>query len=217
MSALEAYHKKRDFAVTSEPRGSRARRKGNSFVVQKHDATRLHYDFRLELDGVLKSWAVTRGPSLVPGDKRLAVHVEDHPLDYGSFEGIIPEGQYGAGAVLVWDRGTWEPEGDPRAGYAKGHLDFTLHGEKLKGKWHLVRMRARRGEKADNWLLIKANDAEARSAKDPDILEEQPNSVLTGRSLEEIAGDAHSRRWTSGKAAHAPTTNAESPRARALA
>ena len=217
MSALEAYHKKRDFAVTSEPRGSRARRKGNSFVVQKHDATRLHYDFRLELDGVLKSWAVTRGPSLVPGDKRLAVHVEDHPLDYGSFEGIIPEGQYGAGAVLVWDRGTWEPEGDPRAGYAKGHLDFTLHGEKLKGKWHLVRMRARRGEKADNWLLIKANDAEARSAKDPDILEEQPNSVLTGRSLEEIAGDAHSRRWTSGKAAHAPTTNAELPRARALA
>jgi bifunctional non-homologous end joining protein LigD len=214
---LEAYHKKRDFGVTSEPRGSRARRKGNSFVVQKHAATRLHYDFRLELDGVLKSWAVTRGPSLVPGEKRLAVHVEDHPLDYGSFEGIIPAGQYGAGAVLVWDRGTWEPDGDPRAGYAKGHLDFTLHGQKLKGKWHLVKMRARPGEKADNWLLIKADDAEARSAKDPDILEQQPNSVLTGRSIEEIAGDAHSRQWTSGKAAHEAATNAKSPRTRALA
>jgi bifunctional non-homologous end joining protein LigD len=216
-SALEAYHKKRDFAVTSEPRGSRARHKGNSFVVQKHAATRLHYDFRLELDGVLKSWAVTRGPSLVPGEKRLAVHVEDHPLDYGSFEGIIPKGQYGAGAVLVWDRGTWEPEGDPHAGYAKGHLDFTLHGRKLRGKWHLVRMRARHGEKADNWLLIKANDAEARRAKDPDILTEQPDSVLTGRSIEKVAGDAHSRQWTSGKAAHAPATNAKSPRARASA
>jgi bifunctional non-homologous end joining protein LigD len=216
-SGLEAYRKKRDFAATSEPRGSKARRKGNSFVVQKHDATRLHYDFRLELDGVLKSWAITRGPSLVPSEKRLAVHVEDHPLDYGSFEGTIPQGQYGAGAVLVWDRGTWEPEGDPHAGYAKGHLDFTLHGEKLKGKWHLVRMHAGRGEKADNWLLIKGNDAEARSAKDPDILKEKPNSVLTGRSIEEIAGDVHSRQWTSGKAAHGQTTNSKSPRARALA
>jgi bifunctional non-homologous end joining protein LigD len=215
--ALEAYHKKRDFGVTAEPRGSRARRKGNSFVVQKHDATRLHYDFRLELDGVLKSWAVTRGPSLVPGEKRLAVHVEDHPLDYGSFEGTIPKGQYGAGAVLVWDRGTWEPEGDPHVGYAKGHLDFTLHGQKLKGKWHLVRMRSRHGEKGDNWLLIKSDDAAARRPEDPDILEEEPNSVLTGRSIEEIATDAHARQWTSGKPAHAQTANANSPRARALA
>jgi bifunctional non-homologous end joining protein LigD len=216
-NALEAYHKKRDFGVTSEPRGSKARRKGNSFVIQKHDATRLHYDFRLELDGVLKSWAVTRGPSLVPGEKRLAVHVEDHPLDYGSFEGTIPGGQYGAGTVLVWDRGTWEPEGDPHKGYAKGHLDFTLHGEKLKGKWHLVRMRARNGEKADNWLLIKASDEEARTAGDPDILEEEPNSVVTGSSLQDIAGDAHSRQWTSGKKAHTQARNANSPRARAMA
>jgi bifunctional non-homologous end joining protein LigD len=216
-SALEAYHQKRDFGVTSEPRGSKVRRKGNSFVVQKHDASRLHYDFRLELDGVLKSWAAARGPSLVPGEKRLAVHVEDHPLDYGSFEGTIPEGQYGAGTVLVWDRGTWEPEGDPQVGYAKGHLDFTLNGQKLKGKWHLVRMRPRHDEKADNWLLIKANDSEARTAEDPDILEEAPNSVLTGRSLQEIASDVHSRRWTSGKPAHAQTATANSPRQRALA
>jgi len=216
-SGLEAYRKKRDFDVTGEPRGSKARRKGNSFVVQKHDATRLHYDFRLELDGVLKSWAVTRGPSLVPGEKRLAVHVEDHPLDYGSFEGTIPEGQYGAGAVLVWDRGTWEPDGDPHAGYAKGHLDFELKGQKLKGKWHLVRMRARHGEKADNWLLIKANDTEARTPGDPDILEEAPNSVLSGRSIEEIATDKKSRQWTSGKPAHGATISSRSPRARALA
>jgi len=216
-SALDAYHKKRDFGVTSEPRGSKARRKGNTFVIQKHAATRLHYDFRLELDGVLKSWAVTRGPSLVPGEKRLAVHVEDHPLDYGLFEGTIPERQYGAGTVIVWDRGTWEPDGDPHLGYAKGHLDFTLHGQKLKGKWHLVRMRPRHGEKADNWLLIKANDAEARIPDDPDILEEEPNSVLTGRSLEEIATDAGSRQWTSGKPAGAQTTAARTPRQRAMA
>src|ERR1700761_381321 len=128
--ALETYHKKRDFDVTSEPRGKKGRSSGHSFVVQKHDATRLHYDFRLELDGVLKSWAVAKGPSLVPGEKRLAVHVEDHPLDYGGFEGTIPDGQYGAGAVMVWDRGTWTSKGDPHAGLEKGHLEFTLDGEK---------------------------------------------------------------------------------------
>lgn len=216
-NALDAYHKKRNFGVTSEPRGRTARRSGNSFVIQKHDATRLHYDFRLELDGVLKSWAVTRGPNLVPGEKRLAVHVEDHPLDYGSFEGTIPGGQYGAGTVMVWDQGTWEPEGDPHVGYAKGHLDFTLHGQKLRGKWHLVRMRPRHGEKGDNWLLIKANDAEARTPDEVDILEEQPNSVMTSRSLDEIAGDAHGRQWTSGKRAHAQTMVPRTPRERAMA
>jgi bifunctional non-homologous end joining protein LigD len=199
--ALEAYRKKRDFSATSEPRGGRARRSGNSFVVQKHAATRLHYDFRLELDGVLKSWAVTRGPSLVPGEKRLAVHVEDHPLDYGTFEGTIPEGQYGAGAVLVWDHGTWTPEGDSHAGYAKGHLDFILHGEKLKGRWHLIRMRVRTGERRDNWLLIKGDDAAARGPSDPDILKEAPNSVLTGRAIDEIARDAGDQHWESGRAA----------------
>ena len=126
--------------------------------MQKHDARRLHYDFRLELDGVLKSWAVTRGPSLVPGEKRLAVAVEDHPLEYGSFEGTIPKGEYGGGAVLVWDRGTWAPIGDPHKGLAKGHLDFELMGEKLKGRWHLVRMRGKPRDKHENWLLIKGDD-----------------------------------------------------------
>ena len=215
--ALEAYRKKRDFAVTSEPRGIKRRQSGNAFVVQKHDATRLHYDFRLELDGVLKSWAVTRGPSLVPGEKRLAVHVEDHPLDYGAFEGTIPEGQYGAGRRLVWDRGTWTPEGDPQKGYAKGHLDFTLHGEKLKGRWHWCACAHGPGEKRDNWLLIKGDDDERARAGDPDILEEKPNSVITGRSIQEIASDAKSRQWTSGKPAQPRIETPGSPRARALA
>ncbi len=134
--------------------------------MQKHAARRLHYDFRLELDGVLKSWAVAKGPSLVPGEKRLAVHVEDHPLEYGGFEGTIPEGQYGAGSVIVWDRGVWTPEGDPHKGYAKGHLDFTLEGDKLKGRWHLVRMAHKPGERGDNWLLIKAHDEFAREPGD---------------------------------------------------
>jgi bifunctional non-homologous end joining protein LigD len=215
--ALEAYREKRNFKVSSEPRGAKGRRAGHLFVVQKHAATRLHYDFRLELDGVLKSWAVTRGPSLVPGEKRLAVQVEDHPLDYGSFEGTIPAGQYGAGAVLVWDRGTWTPEGDPHAGYAKGHLDFILHGEKLKGRWHLVRMHPRPGEKRDNWLLIKGDDNDARGPNDPDILEEAPNSVVTERPIEDIAGDKKSRRWTSGRHAATHMETPGSPRTRALA
>ena len=141
--ALQTYRAKRNFSVTPEPnpevRVSPAQA-GDLFVVQKHDARRLHYDFRLELDGVLKSWAVTRGPSLVPGEKRLAVAVEDHPLEYGSFEGTIPKGEYGGGAVLLWDRGTWTPIGDPHEGLAKGHLEFELHGQKLNGRWHLVRM-----------------------------------------------------------------------------
>src|SRR6204780_5762929 len=148
--SLKEYSRKRSFDKTPEPKPATPAQStpaGNYFCVQRHDATRLHYDFRLEVDGTLKSWAVPKGPSLEPLAKHLAVHVEDHPLDYGSFEGNIPKGQYGAGAVLVWDRGTWEPEGDPQGGYAKGHLGFTLNGEKLKGKWHLVRMRARRGEK----------------------------------------------------------------------
>ncbi|HEY2136782.1 MAG TPA: DNA polymerase ligase N-terminal domain-containing protein, partial [Xanthobacteraceae bacterium] len=145
--SLQAYHAKRKFAATPEPRGKQVRRKGSRFVIQKHDARRLHYDLRLELDGVMKSWAVTRGPSLVPGEKRLAVHVEDHPVEYNTFEGTIPEGQYGGGTVLIWDRGEWRPEGDPHKGLAKGHLSFWLDGEKLHGLWHLVRMRGRPGEK----------------------------------------------------------------------
>ena len=188
--ALETYHSKRNFEATPEPRGSRRKSKGgNSFVVQKHDARRLHYDFRLEKDGVLLSWAVTRGPSLVPGDKRLAVHVEDHPLDYGEFEGTIPKGEYGGGTVLLWDRGTWKPIGDPDKGLKKGHLEFELDGEKLHGRWHLVRMPSRRGEKRENWLLIKGEDEFARSPNEPDLLEERPESVKTGRKIEEIAGE----------------------------
>src|SRR6185437_2624598 len=130
---LQTYHAKRKFNATPEPRGRATRRKGQSYVIQKHDATRLHYDLRLELDGVMKSWAVTRGPSLVPGEKRLAVRVEDHPIEYNTFEGTIPQGQYGGGTVLIWDRGSWAPEGDAARGLAKGRLDFTLDGEKLHG------------------------------------------------------------------------------------
>ena len=160
---------------------------GDAFVVQKHAARRLHYDLRLEIGDTLASWAVTKGPSLVPGEKRLAVRVEDHPLDYADFEGAIPKGQYGGGEVIVWDRGRWAPEGDPARGLKKGRLDFTLEGAKLKGRWHLVRMGARRGEKRENWLLIKGGDEAARTADDPDILDEAPASVISGRTVEDIA------------------------------
>ena len=161
--ALLAYSQKRDFARTAEPKGQVQDSAGNRFCVQKHDATRLHYDLRLELDGVLKSWAVTRGPSLVPGEKRLSVHTEDHPMEYLTFEGVIPKGEYGGGTMIVWDQGRWQPEGDPRKAYAKGHLDFSLDGQRLKGRWHLVRMRPRPHEKKEQWLLIKGDDAFARA------------------------------------------------------
>nr|WP_250810001.1 DNA ligase D [Neorhizobium tomejilense] len=190
--ALETYNQKRNFKASPEPQGKvsgrKAKASGNSFVIQKHDATRLHYDFRLEMDGVLKSWAVTRGPSFVPGEKRLAVHVEDHPLDYGGFEGMIPKGNYGAGAVLLWDRGTWDPIGDPHKGYKKGHMEFELKGEKLEGRWHLIRMAPRPGEKRENWLLVKGEDEFARAEGDKDILDEMPLSVKSGKTLDEIWG-----------------------------
>jgi bifunctional non-homologous end joining protein LigD len=186
-SGLTLYQAKRRFKVTAEPKGKVSRKRGNAFVIQKHAARRLHYDLRLELDGVMKSWAVTRGPSLVPGEKRLAVQVEDHPIAYNKFEGTIPEGEYGGGTVMIWDRGRWHPEYDPHKGLAKGHLAFTLDGEKLHGGWHLVRMRKRPGEKRDNWLLIKQHDDSERSARDKDVLEEQPLSAVTGRTMEEIA------------------------------
>ena len=197
--SLSEYRRKRDFKATPEPKAAKATSKGNSFVIQKHAARQLHYDLRLEMDGVLKSWAVTRGPSLVPGDKRLAVHVEDHPLAYGDFEGVIPPGQYGSGEVIVWDRGTWEPLHDMRKGYKKGHLEFTLEGEKLGGHWHLVRMAGKEGETRENWLLIKGEDEAARQTDDPDIVEEKPLSVKSGRSIESLKGDGKAAVWNSRK------------------
>ena len=198
--ALDVYRQKRRFSVTPEPRGRKARGEGHRFVIQKHAATRLHYDLRLELDGVMKSWAVTRGPSFVPGEKRLAVQVEDHPIEYNSFEGIIPKGEYGGGTVMIWDRGEWTPLEDPHKGLKKGHLSFRLDGDKLHGAWHLIRLRGRPGEKRANWLLIKAHDDFERTEKDPDILEEEPRSVVTGRSIDEIAaGKGRKRVWHSNR------------------
>jgi bifunctional non-homologous end joining protein LigD len=190
MAGLKTYRAKRKFGVTAEPKGKVTRRAGHAFVIQKHAARRLHYDLRLELDGVMKSWAVTRGPSLVPGDKRLAVQVEDHPIGYNKFEGTIPRGEYGGGTVMIWDRGRWQPEDDPHKGLEKGHLSFTLDGNKLHGLWHLVRMHRGRGEKRDNWLLIKAHDDAARAASDKDILEQKSRSVVSGRSMDGIAKGA---------------------------
>lgn len=186
MAGLSTYNAKRRFDVTKEPRGNLGRR-GHAFVIQKHAATRLHYDLRLQLDGVMKSWAVTRGPSLVPGVKRLAVQVEDHPVAYNKFEGTIPKGEYGSGTVMVWDRGRWRSEGDPHRGLAKGRLSFQLAGKKLHGGWRLVRMRKRPGDKRNNWLLIKQRDDAARTTRDRDILTERPLSIKTGRTLEQIA------------------------------
>ena len=209
--ALEIYRKKRQFNVTPEPRGRKASRGGHRYVIQKHAARRLHYDLRLELDGVMKSWAVTRGPSLDPNQKRLAVHVEDHPIEYNSFEGTIPHGEYGGGTVMIWDRGRWIPEGDPHKGYAKGHLVFDLEGEKLHGRWHLVRMRSGERGRHQNWLLIKGKDEAVRAPGDKDILEEMPRSVATGRSIEEIAaGTGRSKRvWHSNRANNADDAGEE--------
>jgi bifunctional non-homologous end joining protein LigD len=184
---LQVYRKKRDFGVTPEPRGRASRRRSDRYVIQKHKARRLHYDLRLELDGLMKSWAVTRGPSLDPAEKRLAIRVEDHPIEYNRFEGTIPEG-YGAGTVMIWDRGQWHPDGDPRKGLKEGRLTFTLDGEKLKGRWHLVRIKRRANERPEAWLLIKAHDEAAREAGDADVLAEMPLSVKSGRSLSAIAG-----------------------------
>ncbi len=193
--SLERYRHKRDFAQTPEPRGRGDISPGNRFVIHKHAATRLHYDLRLELAGALKSWAVPKGPSLSPADKRLAVEVEDHPLEYVDFEGIIPEGQYGAGAVIVWDRGSWQAKGDPHEGYARGKLDFVLAGEKLRGAWTLVRKRGATGEHAP-WFWIKQRDAHARSGSAANVTLQLPRSVLSGRDLEQVAR-APKRVWSS--------------------
>ncbi len=178
-NSLSLYHQKRDFQKSPEPAGQvMASGDELSFVIQKHAARRLHYDFRLELDGTLKSWAVPKGPSLDPGDKRMAVEVEDHPLSYAGFEGTIPPGHYGAGSVIVWDRGTWQPVGDPRRGLREGKLKFELQGEKLRGGFTLVRMRPRDDERQTAWLLIKERDDEARDAAEFDVVEALPDSVL---------------------------------------
>src|ERR1700758_5363624 len=213
---LARYRSMRDFKVTAEPSGkSRSKTKFDipagqqPFVIQKHAATRLHYDFRLGWNGVLKSWAVTKGPSFYVGDKRLAVEVEDHPMEYGGFEGIIPKGQYGGGTVMIWDQGWWEPQPghtDVDAGLRDGSLKFILHGTKLKGKWALIRMKPRPGDRNPNWLLIKEHDEYERSAADPPITEEAPDSAVTGRSIDEIAR-AETHVWNSkdtatGKAWH---------------
>ena len=186
-TALRQYHQKRNFTRTKEPRGQLEGKTGDLFVVQKHAARRLHYDLRLELDGVLKSWAVTKGPSLSPADKRLAVRVEDHPLDYADFEGRVPQGEYGAGSVIVWDRGRWSTEGDPHKQLAKGHLVVDLDGRKLKGRWHLVHMKGRDQRGKENWLLIKADDEHAIEQGGADLLEAEPGSIKTGRTVEDVA------------------------------
>jgi bifunctional non-homologous end joining protein LigD len=187
---LSTYQAKRDFSRTAEPRGDTGADAEHRlrFVIQKHDATRLHYDLRLELNGVFKSWAVTRGPSLNPQDKRLAVEVEDHPLDYGDFEGTIPKGEYGGGTVMIWDRGYWWPEGmTAEEGLASGDLKFTLDGERLHGSWVLVRMKHdRTGGKRVNWLLIKHKDRFAVDGDGSALLAED-RSVASGRSMAEIA------------------------------
>jgi len=189
--ALAKYHAKRDFKVTPEPKGSAAASttaRKLSFVVQKHQASQLHYDFRLEWKGVLLSWAVPKGPSMDPSVKRLAMAVEDHPIEYGGFEGIIPEGQYGGGTVMVWDRGVWVPESDDvDAAFRKGELKFSLHGSKLKGSWVLVRTRGTGTSPRSAWLLIKHKD---RYASAQDIITAKPRSAISKRLMAEIAASS---------------------------
>jgi bifunctional non-homologous end joining protein LigD len=194
---VSEYTRKRNFDITSEPPETPGRARGNkdkalSFVIHKHDARNLHYDFRLELDGTLKSWAVPKGPSLDPKNKRLAVHVEDHPLGYGSFEGSIPEGQYGAGDVIVWDRGIWQPHGDPQETYKAGKLKFTLIGEKLTGDWALVRTHLPGSGDKEQWLLIKEKDEAVRSADEYDIVADKPESVVSGATVGDGRASARS-------------------------
>src|SRR6476620_8678510 len=186
---IETYNRKRDFSKTKEPKGRKLKGKGDSFVVQKHDASRLHWDFRLELDGVLKSWAVPKGPSLDPGENRLAMRTEDHPLDYGGFEGTIPKGEYGGGTVMLWDQGRWEPDPrkDPSKTIEEGHLHFTLEGERMKGEWVMFRLKPRPGEKAEPWMLKKVTDEYADPQGGDALVDNCVTSVTTGRTMAEIA------------------------------
>ena len=208
---LQKYKQKRDFSRTPEPSGDKRPSSGTTlrFVIQKHAASRLHYDFRLEIDGVLKSWAVPKGPSLDPEQRPLAVHVEDHPMDYGDFEGVIPQGEYGGGTVVLWDRGTWVPEADPMKQYRSGKLRFQLNGEKLQGGWTLVRMSGRASEGGKNWLLIKQDDKHAKPASEFDPRQELPDSVSSGRSIEQIASQADAV-WADGRKQTTQTKSAKS-------
>ena len=198
-SALGEYRSKRDFAKTVEPRGSRhAAGQSLAYVIQKHAATSLHFDLRLELDGVMKSWAVPKGPSLDPSVKRLAVQVEDHPIEYNAFEGTIPEGEYGGGTVMIWDRGAYRYDGDDpdpveglRQGYLKGELKIALQGKRLKGSWVLVRTKRRQG-KRPQWLLIKHRDEDAKPGSE--VVDDYDTSAATGRTIEEITAGKRSRR-----------------------
>ena len=213
---LKKYREMRDFSLTLEPRGARKSSPSIKlpFVIQKHAATRLHYDFRLGWKGVLKSWAVAKGPSYYPGDKRLAVEVEDHPIEYGGFEGTIPKGQYGGGTVMLWDQGTWEPHGDADEGLRTGRLKFALHGEKLKGNWTLVRMGGKAArESKPNWLLIKEHDEFERGEDDAAITEEAPDSVLTHRDLDAIAHD-EDHVWNSKASSRSAAQNVSKPSAK---
>jgi bifunctional non-homologous end joining protein LigD len=209
--ALTTYRRKRDFGKTPEPSGKQTRSSVSRlrFVVQKHHASRLHYDFRLEAGGVLASWAVPKGPTMVPGERRLAMHVEDHPLDYRDFEGIIPTGQYGAGQVIVWDRGTYAVQdgGDPTKEIAHGEIKFVLKGEKLHGGFALVRMKPREGESGEPWLLIKERDDEAEPKWDAD---DYPESVKSGKTLEDLEHDPKAKQWQSRpkRASHAAQVHA---------
>ena len=186
---IETYNRKRDFSKTKEPKGRKLKGKGDSFVVQKHDASRLHWDFRLELDGVLKSWAVPKGPSLDPGENRLAMRTEDHPLDYGGFEGTIPKGEYGGGTVMLWDQGRWipDPRKDPSKTIEEGHLHFTLEGERMKGEWVMFRLKPKPGEKAEPWMLKKVTDDFAEPGDGDALVDNCVTSVTTGRTMAEIA------------------------------
>lgn len=226
MSRLALYNKKRDFAVTPEPAGRIAKSAGvkRRFVIQRHAATRLHFDLRLELDGVYKSWAVTKVPSLDPATKRLAVEVEDHPIDYGTFEGTIPQGEYGGGTVQLWDQGTWTPQSTvPERDLKRGNLKVCFDGKRMKGGWALIRLRdrdeGRRRNPRHNWLLIKETDDEARPG-DPEALASELTSVKTGRTLEEIANRSRNV-WHSNRAekiaAAAPKPRVAAKRAKAPA
>jgi bifunctional non-homologous end joining protein LigD len=196
---IETYNRKRDFTRTAEPKGRRLKGKGNRLVVQKHDASRLHWDFRLELDGVLKSWAVPKGPSLDPDDKRLAVRTEDHPIDYGDFEGVIPKGEYGGGTVMLWDSGRWipEPGKDPSKTIEEGHLHFSLEGARMKGEWVMFRLKGRSGDRQEPWMLKKVDDDYARPGEGEALVEDCLTSVATDRTMAEIA--AGGAVWKSGK------------------